>query len=95
MATRKKAAEDEAAVQAEEVKVEEAAETTEAKDPAETTEAAAPEAESQEEDELSPTARTYQRYYQKGFWNKKMLKNMVKKGKITAREYEIITGEAY
>ena len=50
--------------------------------------------EEQEEEELSPIAKRYQGFYKKGFWTKKMLKNMVGK-KITEREYEIITGEAY
>lgn len=50
--------------------------------------------EDQEEEELSPIAKRYQGFYKKGFWTKKMLKNMVGK-KITEREYEIITGEAY
>ena len=50
--------------------------------------------EDQEEEELSPIAKRYQVFYKKGFWTKKMLKNMVGK-KITEREYEIITGEAY
>lgn len=50
--------------------------------------------EKQEEEELSPIAKRYQGFYKKGFWTKKMLKNMVGK-KITEREYEIITGEAY
>jgi len=50
--------------------------------------------EDQEEKELSPIAKRYQGFYKKGFWTKKMLKNMVGK-KITEREYEIITGEAY
>lgn len=50
--------------------------------------------ENQEEEELSPIAKRYQVFYKKGFWTKKMLKNMVGK-KITEREYEIITGEAY
>lgn len=48
----------------------------------------------EEEEELSPIAKRYQGFYKKGFWTKKMLKNMVGK-KITEREYEIITGEAY
>lgn len=47
-----------------------------------------------QEEELSPIAKRYQGFYKKGFWTKKMLKNMVGK-KITEREYEIITGEAY
>lgn len=50
--------------------------------------------EDQEEEELRPIAKRYQGFYKKGFWTKKMLKNMVGK-KITEREYEIITGEAY
>lgn len=50
--------------------------------------------EDKEEEELSPIAKRYQGFYKKGFWTKKMLKNMVGK-KITEREYEIITGEAY
>ena len=50
--------------------------------------------EKQEDQELSPIAKRYQGFYKKGFWTKKMLKNMVGK-KITEREYEIITGEAY
>lgn len=50
--------------------------------------------EDQEEEELSPIAKRYQVFYKKGFWTKKMLKNMVGK-KITEREYEINTGEAY
>ena len=50
--------------------------------------------EDQVEEELSPIAKRYQGFYKKGFWTKKMLKNMVGK-KITEREYEIITGEAY
>lgn len=50
--------------------------------------------EDQEEEELSPIAKRYQVFYKKGFWTKKMLKNMVGK-KITEREYEIITGETY
>ena len=82
--TEQKAAEAEAAI-AEEVKEE--AQEVEAVDNQEP--------ETPEEPEMSQTARTYQRYYEKGFWNKKMLKNMVIKGKITEKEYEIITGEAY
>ena len=34
-------------------------------------------------------------WYTDGFWNKKMVYNAVKKKKITAAEYEEITGEAY
>ena len=34
-------------------------------------------------------------YYVSGQWKKKAAKNAVKKGWITAEEYEIITGEVY
>lgn len=37
----------------------------------------------------------YKYYYDSGFWNKKALKNVVKKGKLTPEEYEDITGEPY
>ena len=60
-----------------------------------TAEKAGADAKIQEEPELSKTAKQYQEYFKKGFWNKKMLKNMVKKGKITPEEYQIITGEIY
>ena len=60
-----------------------------------TAENAGADAEIQEEPELSKTAKQYQEYFKKGFWNKKMLKNMVKKGKIMPEEYQIITGEIY
>lgn len=35
------------------------------------------------------------RYYAAGTWNKTMVENAVKKGKITAEEYWQITGEDY
>lgn len=35
------------------------------------------------------------KYYDFGFWNKKMIKNAVIKKWITAEEYEEITGEKY
>lgn len=35
------------------------------------------------------------RYYKSGAWNKTMVRNAVKKGKITQEEYMEITGEAY
>ena len=35
------------------------------------------------------------RYYDNGFWTKKMVKNAVVKGKITTEEYEEITGDPY
>lgn len=34
-------------------------------------------------------------YYLAGLWTKKMVGDAVIKGKITAREYEEITGEQY
>ena len=34
-------------------------------------------------------------YYNHGFWKKKAVRNAVKRGWITAEEYEEITGEAY
>lgn len=34
-------------------------------------------------------------YYDAGLWNKAMVKNAVKKGWITAEEYQMITGEPY
>lgn len=37
----------------------------------------------------------YQGYYEAGFWNTAMLKNIVKKGKLTKAEFKEITGEAY
>lgn len=35
------------------------------------------------------------KYYSAGVWNKEMVKNAVKKGKITEDQYAEITGEAY
>lgn len=35
------------------------------------------------------------KYYDQGLWSKERVYNMVGKGKITAEEYEEITGEAY
>ncbi len=34
-------------------------------------------------------------FYDRGLWTKEMVRNAVVKGKITAEEYELITGEAY
>ncbi len=34
-------------------------------------------------------------WYDNGMWSKKMVSNAVVKGKITAEEYEEITGEPY
>lgn len=47
-----------------------------------------------EEVKLSKIAEKYKKYYEKGFWTKKMLMNVVGK-KITKEEYEIIIGETY
>ena len=33
--------------------------------------------------------------YAKGLWNKAMIAHLVELGRLTAEEYEIITGEAY
>jgi len=35
------------------------------------------------------------RYYDSDLWNKTMVADAVKKGWITAEEYQIITGEPY
>ncbi len=35
------------------------------------------------------------RYYEIGAWSKAMVRNAVLKGKITADEFETITGEKY
>lgn len=34
-------------------------------------------------------------FYERGLWNKTMVRNAVVKGKITEDEYELITGEKY
>ena len=34
-------------------------------------------------------------FYDRGLWTKEMVRNAVVTGKITAEEYELITGEAY
>ena len=47
------------------------------------------------EPEHSKDFEKYKRYYDSGFWNKAMLRNVVRKGKLTPEEYEEITGEAY
>ena len=44
---------------------------------------------------LSALARRYGKHYKNGFWPKRALKIAVKKERITAEEYEIITGEKY
>lgn len=38
---------------------------------------------------------TIKRNYERGLWNKVMVKRAVKKGVITAAQYEEITGEQY
>lgn len=38
---------------------------------------------------------TVKQYYDRKLWNKTMVKNAVKKGWITAAEYQEIVGEAY
>lgn len=38
---------------------------------------------------------TIKGYFDKGLWTAAMVKNAVAKGKITAEEYEDITGEVY
>lgn len=43
----------------------------------------------------SPKFALVKKYYDEGMWNKKAVKNAVKKGWITADEYEEITGEVY
>ena len=36
-----------------------------------------------------------EKWYKQGLWNKTMVANAVKKGVLTAADYEEITGEAY
>lgn len=35
------------------------------------------------------------KFYEKGLWNDRMVKDAVKKGKITEEEYKEITGNEY
>ncbi|MBR1524360.1 MAG: XkdX family protein [Lachnospiraceae bacterium] len=35
------------------------------------------------------------KYYERGFYSKAQVADFVKKGKLTAEQYEEITGEAY
>jgi uncharacterized XkdX family phage protein len=44
---------------------------------------------------MSSKFEKVKRYYDSGLWNKKMVRNAVVKGWITAEEYTIITGEVY
>lgn len=44
---------------------------------------------------MSPKFEKVKGYYDSGLWNKKMVRNAVVKGWITAEEYALITGEDY
>ena len=44
---------------------------------------------------MSPKFEKVKGYYDAELWNKTMVKNAVKKGWITAEEYQIITEEPY
>ena len=44
---------------------------------------------------MSPKFNKVKGYYDSGLWNKTMVKNAVKKGWITAEEYQSIVGEPY
>lgn len=44
---------------------------------------------------MSKFANKVKGYYDAGFWNEKMVRNAVIKGKITEEEFKIITGEDY
>lgn len=48
-----------------------------------------------QEKEHSPKFWGIKSYYDSGFWNNTMVKNAVKKKKITAEEYTEITGKQY
>ena len=48
-----------------------------------------------QEKEHSPKFWDIKSYYDSGFWNNTMVKNAVKKKKITAEEYTEITGKQY
>lgn len=41
------------------------------------------------------TFERYKIYYEDGLWSINMLRNAVRKGKITAEEFELITHEPY
>ena len=45
--------------------------------------------------EHSPKYEQVKSFYEEGLWSKNAVKNAVKKGWITADEYEEITGEPY
>ena len=44
---------------------------------------------------MSKKFKTVKDAYDRGNWNKEMVRNAVIKGWITAEEYQIITGEEY
>lgn len=44
---------------------------------------------------MSKNCERYKKYYEAGWYNKEMLRNMVLKGKITEEEFEEIVGEPY
>ena len=44
---------------------------------------------------MSQKFEKVKKYYDSDMWNKKMVRNAVIKGWITAEEYQLITGEAY
>lgn len=44
---------------------------------------------------MSPKFEKVKGYYDNSLWNKKMVRNAVVKGWITAEEYALITGEDY
>ena len=46
-------------------------------------------------EEYSKNFEKIKKYYDAGFWKKSQVKNAVIKEKITAEEYEEITGEKY
>ena len=48
-----------------------------------------------QEKEHSPKFWDIKSYYDSGFWNTTMVKNAVKKKKITAEEFTEITGKEY
>ena len=41
---------------------------------------------------MSKTAEKYKEYYEKGWYNEEVLKNLVNVGKITQEEYDTIVG---
>lgn len=44
---------------------------------------------------MSRLYNTVKRYYDKGYYTNEDIKTFVRAGKITAAEYELITGEPY